>query len=60
MIDGMDRKQREEFDSTLNSGVSSSSWAHVEGRAWERLQEGEFDRGTDLGGQALSGQGGGE
>lgn len=51
MVKDLDRKQREEFDSTLHSGVSGTSWAHVEGRAWERLQEGDFDRGTDLGGQ---------
>jgi hypothetical protein len=52
----MDRKQREDFDSTLNSGVGSSSWANIEARAWERLQEGEYDKGTDTGVR----QGGGE
>jgi hypothetical protein len=55
MVRDMDRKQREEFDSTLNSGVSSSSWAQIEARAFDRLSAGEFDRGSDVGGQ-----GGGE
>ena len=43
----MDRKQREEFDSTLNSGVGAGSWANIEARAWERLSAGEFDRTAD-------------
>lgn len=42
----MDKKQREEFDSTLASGVSSSSWAQIEARAFNRLAEGDFDRGS--------------
>lgn len=45
MVKEMDRKQRDDFDSTLNSGVGDSSWAHVEARAWERLQAGEFEHG---------------
>ena len=48
MVQDMDPEQREEFDSTLNSGVTSSSWAQIEARAFERLQAGEFDRGTAL------------
>lgn len=43
MVDGMDRKERDEFDSTLNSGVAGSSWARIESRAFERLAAGEFD-----------------
>jgi hypothetical protein len=45
----MDRKEREEFDSTLNSGVGSSSWANIEARAFERLQAGDFDTDPDRG-----------
>ena len=43
----MDKKQREEFDSTLNSGVGEQSWANVEARAWQRLQDGEFEDDPD-------------
>lgn len=69
MVRDMDKKQREEFDSTLASGVSSSSWAQIEARAWQRLESGEYDRGTSLADSSLTGsdpavrvptQGGGE
>lgn len=43
MVENLDRKEREEFDATLNSGVSSGSWAHIQARAFERLESGEFD-----------------
>jgi hypothetical protein len=52
----MDRKQRDEFDSTLNSGIGDNSWARIEGRAWERLESGDFDRGSDLGEQDIGDQ----
>jgi hypothetical protein len=47
MVKDMDRKQRDEFDSTLNSGVTGSSWAQIEGRAFDRLAQGEFDLTPD-------------
>ena len=40
---GLDSKEREEFDATLNSGVSGSSWANIQARAFDRLEAGEFD-----------------
>lgn len=49
MVTGLDRKQRDDFDSTLNSGVSSSSWAQIESRAFDRLAAGEFDRSDNPG-----------
>lgn len=51
LVKNLDKKEREEFDATLNSGVSEEAWAHQSARAFDRLAAGEFDRGTDLGGQ---------
>lgn len=58
----MDAKQRKEFDAELNSGIGNASWAQIEARAWERLEAGEFDRGTSLAqdSQDPPTQGGGE
>lgn len=47
LVAGMDRKERDDFDAVLNSGVGEASWAQIEARAWQRLEAGEFDRGTD-------------
>lgn len=44
MVREMDHKQRQDFDSTLNSGVGSSSWARIEAEAFARLEAGEFER----------------
>lgn len=48
MVENLDQKEREDFDASLNSGVSAGAWERMEGRAWERLAAGEFDRGTDI------------
>lgn len=44
LVAGLGRKERENFDATLNSGVGEASWSRIEAHAWERLQAGEFDR----------------
>lgn len=43
----MDRKEREDFDSTLNSGVGDNAWDRVQARAFDRLTAGEFDSDPD-------------
>jgi hypothetical protein len=44
------------MDASLNSGISTGQWTRIESRAWERLERGEFDRGTDLGEQDIGDQ----
>lgn len=44
LVAGLDRKERDDFDAALNSGVGEATWARVEARAWERLEAGEFDQ----------------
>jgi hypothetical protein len=56
MVENLDPKEREDFDASLNSGISTGQWTRIESRAWERLERGEFDRGTDLGEQDIGDQ----
>lgn len=49
MVQGMDQKERDEFDATLNSGVSTPKWNRMSEEAFERLAAGEFDGGTGEG-----------
>jgi hypothetical protein len=49
MVSGMDTKERDEFDATLNSGVSSPSWDRMTSAAFDRLAAGEFDRDEQTG-----------
>lgn len=44
IVKNLDQKQREEFDATLNSGVTDTSWANISARALDRLAAGDFEQ----------------